>query len=215
MDDGKQNTKELHRAYSAGSAEETAEIYDSWSADYESHMKNVGYAHPAVVAALLARYQPPGAQPILDAGAGTGILGEILTALGYESLSALDASPGMLAQAGSKGIYRDCRHLFLGQPLDYPDDHFAAVASAGVFTKGHAPLSGLQELARITRPGGHLVFSVALTYLEGPFDALRRDFEDAGRWRFCAASQRYNSAPLGDNLKSQAFVFEALGAPRI
>jgi SAM-dependent methyltransferase len=213
MSDDKKDTRELHRAYQSGSPQETAEIYDSWSADYESHMKNVGYAHPAIVAALLARHQPPGDHPILDAGAGTGILGEILTALGYANLSALDASEGMLAQAKAKANYRDLKHLFLGQDLDYPDDHFAAVASAGVFTKGHAPLSGLEELTRITRSGGFLVFSVALTYLEGPFDELREHYVAGGAWRFLEASKRYNSAPLGDNLLSQAFAFQVLPAP--
>lgn len=210
MSEDKKDTRELHRAYQAGSAQETAEIYDSWSADYESHMKNVGYAHPAIVASLLSRHQPPGEQPLLDAGSGTGILGEILTALGYENLSALDASEGMLQLARSKGIYRDCRHLFLGQDLDYPDDSFAAVASAGVFTKGHAPLSGLEELTRITRPGGILVFSVALTYLEGPFEELQESYKGKGLWLFLEASSYYNSAPLGDNLRSRAFVFQVL-----
>ena len=172
--------------------------------------KNVGYTHPAMVAAMVARHVPPTDAAVLDAGAGTGVLGEILRALGYARLDGLDASAGMLRIAGLKKNYRELSLQFLGQPLDYADNRFALVASSGVFTQGHAPLAGLDELLRVTRPGGHLVFSIARTYLDGPFDDKRAELEAAGRWRFIAASERYNSAPLEDELISQVFVFEVL-----
>jgi predicted TPR repeat methyltransferase len=205
----KDSTKELHKAYHAESVEETAGIYDDWSAAYDAHMKNVGYTHPAVVAALLSRHVKPGDQAILDAGSGTGIMGEILTAMGYTNLTGLDASQGMLAGAAEKGKYRELKHLYLGHALDFADDRFAAVVSAGVFTQGHAPLSGFDELIRVTRPGGLLIFSIARTYLEGPFQERRRDLEEQGLWRFVDASERYNSAPLEDTLISQTFAFRA------
>lgn len=205
----KDSTKELHKAYHAESMEETAGIYDGWSAAYDTHMKNVGYSHPAVVAAMLSRHLAPGDQAILDAGSGTGIMGEILTALGYTNLTGLDASEGMLAGAAEKGKYRELKHLYLGRALDFADNRFAAVVSAGVFTQGHAPLSGLDELIRVTQPGGPLVFTVARTYLEGPFQEKRRDLEGQGLWQFVEASERYNSAPLEDTLISQAFAFRA------
>src|SRR5210317_1679177 len=176
------STDKLHRAYHASDAGETAEVYDDWAAEYEQHMKNVGYTHPAMVASMVARHVPPTEAPVLDAGAGTGVLGEILGALGYANLYGLDASPGMLRVAGLKKNYHELSHQFLGEPLDYADDRFALVASSGVFTQGHAPLSGLDELIRVTRPGGHLVFSIARNYLDGPFDDKRAELESAGLW---------------------------------
>jgi SAM-dependent methyltransferase len=116
----------------------------------------------------------------------------------------------MLQVAGLKKNYRDLSHLFLGEPLTFDDDCFALVASSGVFTQGHAPLDGLDELIRVTRSGGHLVFSVARTYLDGLFEAKRQPLEQAGLWRFVDASERYNSAPLEDTLISQVFVFQVL-----
>lgn len=202
------STDKLHRAYHATDAQETAEVYDDWAGEYEQHMKNVGYTHPAVVASMAARHVAPSDERVLDAGAGTGVLGEILNALGYRNLSGLDASEGMLEIAGLKSNYRDLSHQFLGQPLSFEDDCFALVASSGVFTQGHAPLDGLDELIRVTRPGGYLVFSIARTYLDGPFEDKRRQLEEAGLWRFVDASERYNSAPLEDTLISQVFVFE-------
>ena len=132
---GKDGTRQLRKAYLAKDAAETSGVYDDWAAAYETDMKDVGYAHPALVAAMLSRHLEPGGGEILDAGAGTGIMGEILAALGYANLVGLDASDGMLARAAAKGKYRELKHLYLGRPLDFADDRFAAVVSAGVFTR--------------------------------------------------------------------------------
>lgn len=206
-----EKTRELHKVYASDSPEQSAAIYDGWAAEYEEHMKGSGYSHPAMVAAMLARHQPPGGASILDAGAGTGIMGEILTALGYPDIAGLDASQGMLAHAAAKDIYRELRHGLLGQPLDYDDDSFAASVASGVFTQGHAPLDGLDELIRVTRPGGHIVFSISRTYLGDVFETKARALEDAGNWRRVDASEHYNSTPHGDDvLLAQVFAFAAV-----
>lgn len=203
-----EKTRELHKVYASGSPEQSAAIYDGWAKEYEEHMKGSGYSHPAMVAAMLTRHQPPGGDPVLDAGAGTGIMGEIMTALGYSNIDGFDASEGMLAHAAAKDIYRELRHGLLGQPLDYDDDSFAATVASGVFTQGHAPLDGLDELVRITRPGGHIVFSISRTYLGKVFETKARALESAGKWRRVNASERYNSTPHGDDvLLSQVFAF--------
>lgn len=205
------STDKLHRAYVAQSPKETAGVYDDWADEYEQHMKNVGYTHPAVVASMAARHVASTTEPVIDAGAGTGVLGEILAALGFSNIYGLDASEGMLKTANLKKRYVELTHQFLGEPLTYDDDFFALVVSSGVFTQGHAPLDGLDELIRVTRPGGHLVFSVARTYLDGPFEEKRRRLEKMNLWQFVDASERYNSAPLEDNLVSQVFVFRICG----
>ena len=204
------STDKLHKAYHAKNAQQTADVYDDWAEEYEKHMKNVGYTHPAMVAAMAVRHAAPGEELVLDAGVGTGIMGEILTALGYLNIVGLDASEGMLKVAGAKKKYIELKHLFLGQELGFDDDVFALVVSSGVFTQGHAPLDGLDELIRVTSPGGHIVFSVARTYLDGPFADKRRQLERAQRWRFVDASARYNSTPLEDTLIAQVFVFQVV-----
>ena len=204
------STDELHRAYRAKDPLETSAVYDGWADDYEQHMKNVGYTHPAIVAAMVTRHVPPTRDPVLDAGAGTGVLGEILVALGYPYLFGLDASEGMLKTAALKNKYQQLTHQFLGQTLSYDNDTFAMVASSGVFTQGHAPLDGFDELIRVTRPGGYLVFSISRTYLDGPFEQKRQQLEQQNRWKFVNATERYNSAPLEDTLISQVFAFQVL-----
>jgi SAM-dependent methyltransferase len=225
-----ERTRELHKAYASNDPAQTSAVYDDWSADYEAHMQGAGYAHPAMVAAMLTRHQPPGGEPVLDAGAGTGIMGEILTALGYPNVHGFDASQGMLARAAAREVYRDLRHGMLGERLDYEDDSFAdlrhgmlgerldyeddsfaATIASGVFTQGHAPLDGLDELVRVTRPGGHIVFSVSRIYLGEAIEAKARTLGDAGKWRKADVSERYDSTPLGDDvLISQVYAFEVL-----
>lgn len=198
-----ENTRQLRKAYTSRSTEEIREYYDDWAGDYESHMANVGYTHPAMVAAMLSRHVPPGDDPILDAGAGTGIMAELLVAMGYPNVVGIDNSPKMLAVAANKEKYRDLRQMTLGEPLGFADDNFAAVVGAGVFTEGHAPLSGLDELIRVTRAGGHIVFTISRTYLEGSFDEKAEALEAAGSWQFTDVSERYNSTPLEGELMAR------------
>ena len=108
----------------------------------------------------LARHLPRGAGPVLDAGAGTGLIGEWLEILGFPEAEALDVSEGMLAVAGRKAVYARLHRAALGQPLPFADGAFAAAVSAGVFTTGHVGAEGLDELLRVVRPGGVLVLTV-------------------------------------------------------
>ncbi len=206
---GDEETRQLHNVYASKSADETAKIYDGWAEDYETHMAGVGYAHPAMVASMLCRHQEPGPAPLLDAGAGTGIMAELLGALGYTAVFGFDASPGMLQLAASRGVYSDLKVARLGEPLDYETGQFAACVASGVFTQGHAPLCGLEELIRVTRPGGHIAFSIARSYLGEVFETLAGGLEQGGKWHQVGATARYDSTPMGkDSLMAQVFVFQ-------
>src|SRR5579871_1359669 len=89
----------LGAVYEAKGAAEVAALYDKWAGSYDEEMARNGYRHPTIGLALLARYCPKGAGPLLDAGAGTGILGEWLSIMGYPQIEALDISEGMLEVA--------------------------------------------------------------------------------------------------------------------
>ena len=61
--------------------------------------------------------------------------------------------------------------MTLGDKLDYETGEFDAVISVGVFTLGHAPSSSFDELIRITKSGGHIVFSLRTdVYQDGELD---------------------------------------------
>ncbi len=159
----------LRDVYDAKSPDEIARLYDGWAKTYDDEMAKAGYRHPSICLALFARYVAPKSAPILDAGAGTGLVGEWLGIIDYPEVEALDISRGMLSVAGNKNIYSRLHAGALGQPLDFDDDHFAAIISAGVFTTGHVGKDGLDELIRICRPGGFIVLTVKTTLWENGF----------------------------------------------
>jgi SAM-dependent methyltransferase len=138
---------------------------------------------------------PPWAAPILDAGAGTGLVGEWLGIAGYPHVEALDISERMLAKAGEKGAYRALHRAVLGEPLPFADRSFAAIISAGVFTTGHVGAEALPELMRICRPGGAMVLTVKDTVWEGGFADAISELARAGRLRIAEETVPYVSMP--------------------
>jgi predicted TPR repeat methyltransferase len=160
----------LGAVYAAHDKAEVAAAYDAWAETYEAEMRQAGYRHPSVGLALLARYLPRGAGPVLDAGAGTGLIGEWLAILGYPEVEALDLSAGMLAVAERKRVYSRLTQAALGEPLPFGDGSFAAVVSTGVFTTGHVGAEALPELFRICRPGGVIVLTVKMAVWDDGID---------------------------------------------
>ena len=204
-----QSTFDLQSAYAARDSQEAAEVYDSWAEDYEQSVSSWGYTTPAVAAGLVGRYVEQGDGPLLDAGAGTGIAGEILSLIGYGDLVGIDVSRDMLELARRKGVYGDLRQMELGGPLDFPTDAFSAVVAAGVFAAGHAPPESFEELIRVTRPGGHVIFSVRTdVYEEGGFKDKQEALEGEGRWRLVEASEPFSHLRFEDpDLKAQVFAY--------
>lgn len=186
----------LDNVYGSDSLDELAQGYDAWADSYDQDMGAGGYRHPTICLGLLARYVAPSAGPILDAGAGTGLIGEWLRIIGYRELVALDASEGMLAVARDKGVYDAHHHAFLGQRLPFDDDHFAGVVSAGVFTLGHVGPEGLDDLLRVVSPGGFIVLTVKdKLHDEGGFREHVDALCSAGRCRLAEETPSYISIP--------------------
>lgn len=170
-----QHDGHLGAVYDAKAPEEVAAVYDRWAANYDAEMAKAGYRHPSIGLALLARHAPRGTGPVLDAGCGTGLLGDWLHILGFAPIEGLDFSAGMLEIAKGKGTYAKLHQLALGRPLPFSDAQFGAIISTGVFTTGHVGAEALPELVRILRTGGAMVLTVKTTlWTDGFEDALRR-----------------------------------------
>jgi predicted TPR repeat methyltransferase len=202
----------LEAVYAAKTPEELAEAYRQWAVTYDAETLSIGYYLPFQITAWVARYVRAGEGPLLDAGCGTGLSGPALNALGYDDLVGLDLSDDMLKLAGSRGVYKELRQAELGKTLPWQDGHFRAFFSTGVFTIAHAPASALRELVRITRCGGHAIFTVRDVVLEsGGFDAVNTDLERQGKWRQVEGSGWFRAFAITepeDLVKN--FVFEIL-----
>jgi len=206
------NNEELEQVYAARSPEELSSAYAAWAAGYDRDTLAAGYCLPFQVLAWVSRYVQPDAGALLDAGCGTGLSGPYLKALGYNQIAGLDFSEDMLRVADSRGAYDDLKRATLGETLPWADNHFAAFFSTGVFTEGHAPASGLSELCRITRPGGHAVFTVRDTIFHtGGFSAIIADLAGRGIWRQLEQSPPFRAFALDEpDVLVTAHVFEVL-----
>ncbi|TPN89678.1 class I SAM-dependent methyltransferase [Mesorhizobium sp. CU2] len=194
MTEGK-HSGALSAAYAAKRPEDVAAIYDDWSETYDADMSAAGYRHPTICLALLARHLPRGAEPVLDAGAGTGLIGEWLVITGYPKVEALDISQGMLDKAAAKGVYTALHKLAMGGPLPFADNAYAGIVSAGVFTSGHVGAEGLDELIRICRPGGVIVLTVKNTLWQAGFAERVAALEAEGKLTRVEETKPYASMP--------------------
>ncbi len=185
----------LDKVYAAKGADDLAKSYDQWAETYDAEMMQTGYRHPAIGVGLMARYLPAGQGPVLDAGAGTGLTGELLKILGFAPLVALDLSPAMLARAGEKDIYAELHQARLGGRLPFADGQFAGVISTGVFTTGHVGFEAVEELLRILCPGGRLVLTVKDSIWEDGFAEGAERLCREGRLRLLEETPPYVSMP--------------------
>jgi len=153
-------TDKLEHVYNAEGAHAIRESYQGWASDYDAENIGNGFRLPIIGAAFVARHVQTGEGPILDAGCGTGLVGEALAILGYQDIVGLDISPAMLELAERLKTYNRLYEQDLGQPIPEDDNSFSAVTCFGSLGPGHAPPDCLDEFIRVTRPGGHVIFNV-------------------------------------------------------
>ena len=198
----------LDQVFEIASRDDLKAAYEHWAETYDRDNLAQGFRLPVQAAAFVARYVAPEDGPILDAGAGTGLLGEALAVLGHDDLTGIDLSPAMLARAAERGCYRRLAETALGEPLDFPDGAFRAVVASGVFNQAHGPADAFDELVRITRPGGHLIFSVRDDTLESEgFAAKFAALEQAGRWHLLERSPPFAPYYENQDLVSRILVY--------
>ena len=167
---------------SAKTKEESEERYDEWASKYDEDLTgDWEYKLPAFIGDLFAKYVPEHQARVLDAGVGTGLGGEYVSGMGYQDLFGIDMSRGMLKEAERKGIYRGLERAILGEALGFADGHFDAVLSVG--TIGTAPPESYDELIRVVKSGGFIVFSLRKNwYEENGFLEEQQALVDAGKW---------------------------------
>ena len=202
-----------NRVIAARDETEVREGYDAWASQYDADHVNFGLLLLAHFIGVFCRQVAPGTAPILDAGAGTGRLGETLSLHGYDDFVGIDLSPGMLEVAAAKPGYRETRVQRLGDDLDFDDGHFAAVASLGAFAPNLAGADAFDELIRVTRPGGMLVLSMRVGFeAEAGFDRRRHELEQAGRWQYVDGIDDFMSHPELDT--SMRYAIHAYRKPQ-
>ena len=149
----------------AASTDELMQVYDGWADRYDRELlEDWGYTSPQTAVQLLLEATDSSDLEVLDAGCGTGLVGALLKKAGVLSVTGIDYSPRMLAEAQKKGVYDVVYMMDLNVPLTLPPGRFDAVTCIGTFTSKHVNPKAVIELARVTCSGGVLVFTVRDDY---------------------------------------------------
>jgi SAM-dependent methyltransferase len=133
--------------------------YRDWAANYDAGFaQGMQYLLPAHVAA--AFMAAGGGAPVLDVGAGTGLLAERLRDMGHRGeIDAVDFSAEMLARAGEKRLYSGLFRADITQALDLPR-RYGGIVSSGTFTAGHVGPVALPVLLDVALPGAQFALSI-------------------------------------------------------
>ena len=153
---------DLDGAYALKKPEDSVDYYRDWAPSYDQEFAAThGYVVPAKVAAIFLA--EGGRGPVLDIGAGTGLVAE---KLGEIEVDGIDISREMLEVAGEKELYQNRIVADLTRPLEIADATYSGFVSAGTFTHGHVGPVCLPELMRIATSNALFVLAVN----EGAFD---------------------------------------------
>lgn len=195
--------------YSAQNNHQLAARYNQWAKDYEHDLNETfGRLRREPIVDLTLKYVPKNAH-ILDVGAGTGIMGQWLYNEGYRSLVGIDLSAGMLVEAQKKNVYTALYPMTLGNSLAFSTATFDAVTACGVFTYGHAPSTSFDELIRITKPKGYIIFTLRPDFYEkSDFKHKMTTLESQGNWTLIQQGEPYPAEPKVDaNIYLQTWVY--------
>ena len=182
-----------------------------WAKKYASDYADWGCTAQDKVTDLLAETfqvhgsHAPSTRSVLDAGCGVGLHGEHLTSAGFGPLTGIDLSKEMLKKAMATGHYANCLKTDLSAPLkDHEDNQYDAATCIAVLTyidPSNSPCL-LEELARVVKPGGAVVFSHRPdmhNYDEWAQKA--QELEAAGKWKLFKQSGPHSYLPDSPDLE--------------
>ena len=171
---------------------ELENIYKNWAPDYEHDVIQLaGYVGHLITTRLLLKYFTNNEFEVLDAGCGTGLVGEILHKKGIKNIVGVDFSQQMLDLAFEKNVYQSLHLMDLTKKLDFEDDTFDAIVCAGTFTCGHVGPEAFEEMVRITKSDGYISFTVRKQEWEAsPYEKIIKELELSKLWQ---QVERYTS----------------------
>jgi len=106
------------------SNKEVVLLYDKYAKTYDTDLEKVRTINQGAIyiVEMFKKYVPLDGM-ILDAGNGTGGVGELLHNQGFLNLVGIEISSGMLDEANNKNVYSDFRVCILGEDIDSSQFH--------------------------------------------------------------------------------------------
>ena len=172
--------KGLNDAYSVKTPEDNIKLYKVWASSYDDDFeKKNDYRSPVLVSNYYNKYSNKNDVPVLDVGAGTGLIAEVMNKKNTIDIDAIDISPEMLESAKSKNCYNKLLEADLTKNLDIDNNYYGAIVSAGTFTHGHIGPNALDELLRVTKPSGLFVITIhSKVYVNQNFEQKFQDINE-------------------------------------
>lgn len=153
----------LERSFRSTSVAETLATYNEWAQSYNEDVGKHDYIAPDRASKHVATQlgsQDLASVKILDAGCGTGLVGQYLAKLGATQIHGIDLSPAMLQIAQGTGAYQTLNVGDMSQQLDIPAQSYNVIVCVGTLTAGHVGPEAFDEFVRIVKPGGLIVATV-------------------------------------------------------
>lgn len=154
-----------------------------WQGDYYSqggaYFSNLLRRRKELIADTVSRLPRPAGGTALDIGCGSGVYTEELLRLGYAT-TGVDLSGEMIEACRRRfsGLSRVAPplHLLVGdiEHLPFDDASFDLVLCIGVLGYLIDDERAVQELVRVTKPGGHVVVNVTNAYSLSDLDTRAR-----------------------------------------
>ena len=172
--------KGLNDAYSVKTPEDNIKLYKVWASSYDDDFaKKNDYRSPVLISNYYGKFSNKNDVPILDVGAGTGLIAEVMNKKNTIDIDAIDISPEMLESAKSKNCYNKLIEADLTKNLDIDNNYYGAIVSAGTFTHGHIGPNALDELLRVTKPSGLFVITIhSKVYVNQNFEQKFQDINE-------------------------------------
>ena len=179
------NTDNKIPIYKLETKEKVLDYYVNWSQNnqYNQDMVVWNYYGPKNAVKLFSKYVKDKYITILDAGCGTGLVGEELLKEGFTKFIGLDFSQEMLNLV-PKDLYQKLEIVDLNKKLKYPDNFFDAIICVGTFTYGHVKANSIDEFLRVLKQKNLICFSVNEgIYEKYHFDKKINDLEKNNKWQ--------------------------------
>jgi len=174
----------IYDTLNAANLDELEDIYKNWASEYEYDVIQLaGYVGHLITSDLLLNNLKNNNARILDAGCGTGLVGQILHKKSYKNIVGVDFSKEMIDRAHKKNVYKSLSLCDLTERLEFEDGSFDAIICAGTFTCGHVGPEALYEMVRITKNEGYICFTVRQQEWEAaPYEHIIQNLENSKSW---------------------------------
>ena len=160
----------------------SSDAYRGWAKTYDEQLEKMEWVGPQnITNKWMEHYSPESLQAeaasgrkhrILDAGCGTGLVGEYMStvvAMDNVELYGGDITPEMLEEVklkkGNAG-YVDLQVIDLKKELPYEEEFFDSIITCGVFLIGHCGPDCLPNLFRVLKKNGLLVTTSRKAFYE-------------------------------------------------